>query len=192
MVQIQWTLALFFVAIFESSHLPAGWFMIHNLSSNKNKDHDDNCSQKEPRQAYFRTNQTQYCIACHSSTTHRYRDFQTVWLQPNNRLQTTRQDKALDAANKAFDNDEEDVLFYIPVTKSFIQQAVISLRLICESSDRNIMFYVQTMYNYHVSLGTVFNILDSTADKALSINQSYDLSRVKDSAADELFVPRQL
>ena len=98
-----------------------------------------------------------------------------------------QQDKALDAANKAFDKDEEDVLFYIPVTKSFIQQAVISLRLICESSDRNIMFYVQTMYNYHVSLGTVFNILDSTADKALSINQSYDLSQVKDSAADELF-----
>ena len=31
-----------------------------------------------------------------------------------------QQDKALDAANKAFDNDEEDVLFYIPVTKSFM------------------------------------------------------------------------
>lgn len=98
-----------------------------------------------------------------------------------------QQDKVLDAANKAFDKDAEDVLYYIPVTKSFIQQAVISLRLICESSDRNIMFYLKTMYNYHVSLGTVFNILDNMADKALSINQSYDLSQIKDSAADELF-----
>ena len=49
------------------------------------------------------------------------------------------------------------------------------------------MFYVQTMYNYHVSLGTVFNILDNAADKALYINQSYDLSQIKDRAADELF-----
>ena len=98
-----------------------------------------------------------------------------------------QQDKALAAANKAFEADDEDVLFYIPVTKSFIEQAVVSLRLICESSYRNIMFYVATMYNYHVSLGTVFNILDEAADKAPPINQSYDLSLIKDSASDELF-----
>jgi len=81
-----------------------------------------------------------------------------------------QQDKALDAANKAFDKDEEDVLFYIPVTKSFIQQAVISLRLICESSDRNIMFYVQTMYNYHVFIETIWTICYSAR---------YDIDRVK-------------
>ena len=109
----------------------------------------------------------------------------------NNHIKRIPADKklniALDAANKAFDADDEDVLFYIPVTKSFIQQAVVSLRLICESSYRNIMFYVATMYNYHVSLGTVFNILDEAADKAPPINQSYDLSLIKDSASDELF-----
>ncbi len=98
-----------------------------------------------------------------------------------------QQDKALAAANKAFEAHDEDVLFYIPVTKSFIEQAVVSLRLICESSYRNIMFYVATMYNYHVSPGTVFNILDEAADKAPPINQSYDLSLIKDSASDELF-----
>jgi len=98
-----------------------------------------------------------------------------------------QQDKALDAANKAFEKTDEEVLFYIPVTQSFIEQSIVSLRLICESSYRNIQFYIQTMYNHHVSLGTVFNTLDTAADNALPINQSYDLSLIKDSASDELF-----
>lgn len=98
-----------------------------------------------------------------------------------------QQDKALEAANKAFDQGDDDVLFYIPVTKSFIQQSVVALRLICESSYRNIMFYVQTMFNHDVSLGSVCNILDDAAEKAVIINQSYDLSQIKDSASDELF-----
>ena len=67
-----------------------------------------------------------------------------------------QQNKALDAATTAFEKDDEEILFYVPVTKSFIDQSVISLRLICESSYRNIMFYLETMYNYSVSLGTVF------------------------------------
>ena len=98
-----------------------------------------------------------------------------------------QQDKALDAANKAFDKNDEEVLFYIPVTKSFIEQSIVSLRLICESSYRNIQFYIQAMYNYSVSLGTVFNVLDDASGKVEPINQSYDLSLIKDSAADELF-----
>jgi hypothetical protein len=98
-----------------------------------------------------------------------------------------QKDTALVAANKAFEQDNEEVLFYIPVTKSFIEQSVISQRLICEASYRNIMLYIQTMYNYTLSLGTVFNILEAAVDKAILINQSYDLSLIKDSAADELF-----
>ena len=98
-----------------------------------------------------------------------------------------QQNKALDAANTAFEKDDEEVLFYVPVTKSFIDQSVISLRLICESSYRNIMFYLETMYNYSVSLGTVFNVLADAAGKADPINKSYDLGLIKDSAADELF-----
>ena len=43
------------------------------------------------------------------------------------------------------------------------------------------------MYNYHLSLGGVFNIIDNAADNAKPINQSYDLSLIKDSASDELF-----
>ncbi len=98
-----------------------------------------------------------------------------------------QQDKALDAANKAFEQDDDEVLFYIPVTKSFIEQSVVAQRLICKASFRDIMFYIQTMYNYSISLGGVFNILDAASDKAILINQSYDLSLIKDSAADELF-----
>ncbi len=49
------------------------------------------------------------------------------------------------------------------------------------------MFYLETMYDYSLSLGTVFNILDDAAVKADPINKAYDLSLIKDSASDELF-----
>ena len=110
--------------------------------------------------------------------------------RPFNCSRTTvykQQDKALDAANKVFEQDDEEVLFYIPVTKSFIHQSVVALRLICESSYRNIQFYIQALYKYRVPLGAVFNILNNTAEKAIPINESYDLSLIKDSVSDELF-----
>ena len=37
----------------------------------------------------------------------------------------TQQDTTLDAANKAFEKKDEEVLFYIPVTKSFMEQSVV-------------------------------------------------------------------
>ena len=98
-----------------------------------------------------------------------------------------QKDKALTAAHQAFEPEDDRVLFYIPVTKAFIFQVVIALFLICKSSYRNIMFFLKCIFNYHVSLGAVFNIIDEAADKAISINQSYDLSTIKTSAADELF-----
>lgn len=94
---------------------------------------------------------------------------------------------ALTAANNAFVEDADEVLFYIPVTKSFIYGVVIALFLICGSSYRGIMFFLKTIFNYHLSLGSVFNIIDEAADKAASINESYDLSQIKISAADEVF-----
>jgi hypothetical protein len=94
---------------------------------------------------------------------------------------------ALTAANNAFVEHADEVLFYIPVTQSFIHSVVIALFLICGSSYRGIMFFLKTIFNYSLSLGSVFNIIDEAACKAASINQSYDLSSIQTSAADELF-----
>jgi len=98
-----------------------------------------------------------------------------------------QKDKALAAANQAFEPADDRVLFYIPVTKTFVCQVVIALFLICKSSYRDIMFFLKCIFNYPMSLGAVFNIIDEAADKAIPINQSYDLSTIETSAADELF-----
>lgn len=98
-----------------------------------------------------------------------------------------QQEKIIQAANQAYENENNEILFYIPVTKAFIQKMVVGLFLICKSSYRDIMFFLKDIINYDLSLGSVFNILDESADKAILLNQSYDLSQIIVSAADEIF-----
>ena len=98
-----------------------------------------------------------------------------------------QQEKIIQAANQAYETEGDDILFYIPVTKQFIQQIVVGLFLICKSSYRDIMFFLKDIIHYDLSIGSVFNILDASADKAMLLNQSYDLSKIIVSAADEAF-----
>ena len=95
--------------------------------------------------------------------------------------------RALEGAANAFAQTGEEVLFTIAVTKSFIHTMVVALRLVCGSSYRGIMFFLESVYGHSISLGSVFNILDVAADKAESINGSYALNTIRNSAADELF-----
>ena len=46
---------------------------------------------------------------------------------------------------------------------------------------------MESVFNYPIALGSIFNILDATGDKARAINDSYALSAIQSSAADELF-----
>ena len=98
-----------------------------------------------------------------------------------------QKNRALEAATNAFENVEDETLFTIPVTKSFINQIVVGLFCICGSSYRGVMFFLQSIFDYSIPLGSVFNILDVAADKAASINGAYELSSIKSSAADEVF-----
>ena len=95
--------------------------------------------------------------------------------------------RALEAATNAFDETDEEVLFTIAVTKSFIHMVVVALYAVCGSSYRGIMLFLESVFGYSISLGSVFNILDSAADKAKTINDSYALNAIRSSAADELF-----
>lgn len=95
--------------------------------------------------------------------------------------------RALDAAANAFSETDEEVLFTIAVTKSLIRTMVVALRLVCGSSYRGIMFFLDSVFGHSISLGSVFNILDVASDKAESINGSYALNAIRNSAADELF-----
>lgn len=94
---------------------------------------------------------------------------------------------AVQATNKAFEEADDDVLLTISVTKEFISGVVVALFLICGSSHRGIQYFLMCIFNHPIALGSVFNILDDAADKAKPVNESYDLSLIKNSAADEAF-----
>ena len=98
-----------------------------------------------------------------------------------------QKNRAMEAAAKAFEEYDEEILFTIAVTKAFIHMMVVALFLICGSSYRGIMFFLESILGYSLSLGSVFNILDAAADKAEAINGAYDLSPIQSSAADEVF-----
>jgi hypothetical protein len=98
-----------------------------------------------------------------------------------------QKNRALAAAVNAFDDAGDETLFTIPVTKSFIKQLVVGLFCISDSSYRGVMFFLESIFDYPIALGSVFNILDAAADKAASINGAYELSSIKSSAADEVF-----
>ena len=98
-----------------------------------------------------------------------------------------QQAKALAAANQAFEAKDDDVLFYIPVTKAFLYAMIVALFLICKSSYRDIICFLKSIFNYHVSIGTVSNVINDAAEMAIPINNSYDLSTVRESASDEAF-----
>ena len=101
----------------------------------------------------------------------------------------TQKEKASTALNDAFSEkiDDTEVLFHIPVTKAWLHQAVIALTLTCHSSYAGVTEFFRDIFDYNICKGTVFNIIQSSLDKAKRINDSQDLSLIKVGAHDEIF-----
>ena len=96
---------------------------------------------------------------------------------------------AQDALTRAFDPEPktEKVLFYLPVTKSWLRQLVLALVFICHSSTRGVVELLRDLFDYRISLGTVHNIVHSAVPHAQRINQQYDLSTILIGVLDEIF-----
>jgi transposase-like protein len=80
-----------------------------------------------------------------------------------------------------------DVLFNLPVTKSWVQQLVLSLVLTCHSSTRGVVELLRDVFDFRISLGTVHNIVHRAVAHAQKINQQYDLSTIHIGLLDEIF-----
>ena len=93
---------------------------------------------------------------------------------------------ALAAARKAFEAADDAVLFYLPITKDYISGVVVDLYT-KKTSHRDIQSFLESSLDYSLSDGSIFNILDAAANRAIEINNSYALSTIKDSTSDELF-----
>lgn len=82
---------------------------------------------------------------------------------------------------------DEKILFYLPVTKEFIYQMVVGLLMICKASYRDCLLFLRDVFDTELGLGTIYNIHEAACQKAASLNTSYRLESIKQSASDEIF-----
>jgi hypothetical protein len=95
---------------------------------------------------------------------------------------------AIDQAFEPAEPKDEKVLFYLPITKAWIHQFVLSLILICHSSFRGIRDILEAMFDYHdMSLGTVHSIVQRAVVSARRVNDSQDLSAIRIGDHDEIY-----
>ena len=101
-----------------------------------------------------------------------------------------QKDKAIKALGTAFSEvepDEEKVLFYLPVTKSWLKQLVIALIFICHSSYQGVIEIFRDLLHVGISKGNIHNILQGVLEKITEIHIQQNLSQVKVGAHDEIF-----
>lgn len=101
------------------------------------------------------------------------------------------QQKAI--AQQALDNafekkePEEEVLYSLPITHSWIFQFILALILICHCSYRGVKEILRDLFDYSISIGTIHNRVTAAVEKARQINQTQDLSSIDVALLDELF-----
>ena len=113
---------------------------------------------------------------------------QFVYKQKNKATQAI--DDVFKEPEIADEKKNEKVLFYLPVTKSWLIQLVLGLLLHCRCSFRGVTKLFQDVLDSSIYVSTVHNISTSAIQKARGINEVQDLSRVKLCAPDEATRPR--
>jgi hypothetical protein len=100
-----------------------------------------------------------------------------------------QKDKAQDALDDAFasSSDEEQILFYLPVTKAWLRQVVLGLVLIGHSSFRGVIEFFDALLDRPISLGSVYTIIRQGVAAARQVQAREDLSSIRVGAHDEIF-----
>jgi hypothetical protein len=102
--------------------------------------------------------------------------------------------KACEALRETFTSpqDEQKVLFHLPVTKDWIRQFVLAQVLIGHTSFRGVMEILEAVFDYRdLSIGTVHNIIQDAVAPARCLNHAQDLSGVRVGAHDEIYQGRR-
>ncbi len=97
--------------------------------------------------------------------------------------------KAKQALAECFEptTPDHEVLFYLPVTKTWLTQLMLGLLLICHSSYRGVIELFRDLFDLPISIGTIHNRLESAAESAVVVNEAQDLSRIKVGLQDEIY-----
>jgi hypothetical protein len=93
---------------------------------------------------------------------------------------------ALDDAFFSAASDDE-VLFEVKVTKTWLRQAVVALVLMCRGSYLGVMEFMRDLLGISISMGTIHAVLQSAAQRACVINREQDLSGIRVGLHDEIF-----
>jgi hypothetical protein len=81
----------------------------------------------------------------------------------------------------------EAVLFYLPVTKSWLRQLVLSLVLTCHSSLRGVTTLLDDVFDCPLAVGTVQQVVAAAVPAAQTQNADQDLGGVRLGAHDEIY-----
>jgi hypothetical protein len=95
--------------------------------------------------------------------------------------------EALQEAFVAQQDDVTKVLFYLPISKQWLNQVVLGLTLTCHSSLRGVCEFCRDLLDYPISIGTVHNVLQDAVQQARWYNRQQDLSGIRIGAHDEIF-----
>lgn len=101
--------------------------------------------------------------------------------------QIEKANRALDAAFRPGEEDDQRVLFNLPVTKQWIRQVVLSAILDCHSSGRGVKDFIRNVLDSEIAVGTIHNIAMAAVEKARLVNAKEDLSKIRVGAHDEIF-----
>ena len=82
---------------------------------------------------------------------------------------------------------DDDVLFYLRVTKAWMHQVALTLTLTCHSSYRGVVEFMRDILGVSISAGGVHNLHQLAARRADEINRAQDLSRIRVGLHDEIF-----
>src|SRR3954451_11401758 len=97
--------------------------------------------------------------------------------------------KARAALDEAFSSatPDEDVLFELAVTKTWLRQVIVALPLICRSSYRGVVEFLRDLLGLPVSLGHVHDVLQAATRQASAVNNAPELSGIRVGLHDEIF-----
>ncbi|MCX5545712.1 hypothetical protein M3A49_40965 [Paraburkholderia sp. CNPSo 3076] len=83
--------------------------------------------------------------------------------------------------------DADKVLFSLRVTRRWLEQVILALTMIGHASMRGVIEFMSDLLGVSISLGTVHNVHQRAAQRAMAINNSIDLSAIRVGLHDEIF-----
>ena len=101
--------------------------------------------------------------------------------------QMKRADAALDELFSSATSANDGTLFMLPVTRQWLEQVILALTHIGHASFRGVIEFMHDLLGVPLSLGTVHNVHQQAAQRAISINAGIDLSPIRVGLHDEIF-----